>query len=129
MTVVVLSPPTVILASPVRIGATATTDGAWKGSPMASASPSVIGLGLRTFSPPPRKTKTMLVPMPWIESVMVASAPRPMETMAITAATPMTMPRMVRLERSLLEARLSRASRMAWRIFMLFPPPRHRGCG
>jgi hypothetical protein len=35
--------------------------------------------------------------------------------MAITAATPITMPRIVKPERSLLAERLSRASRKAWK--------------
>ena len=49
--------------------------------------------------------------MPWIEPVMVFCAPRPTASMAITAATPITIPRMVSPERSLLAVRLSSASR------------------
>ena len=42
--------------------------------------------------------------------VIEAARPRPMESMAITAATPMTMPSTVSIERSLLALRLSSAS-------------------
>ena len=42
-----------------------------------------------------------------IEPVMVFCAPCPTASMAITAATPMTIPRMVKPDRSLLELRLS----------------------
>jgi hypothetical protein len=40
--------------------------------------------------------------------------------MAITAATPITIPKIVSADRSLLEERLSMASRKAWRIVIVF---------
>ena len=52
----------------------------------------------------PGVIKIRLEPMPWISSVMAAWVPSPRARRAITAPTPMTMPNMVRLERSLLAA-------------------------
>ena len=66
----------------------------------------------------PGWTKRRLVPRDWIISVMEACAPRPMDMREMTAATPMTMPNTVRLDRSLLAQRDVRADRAVSRGFI-----------
>jgi len=51
---------------------------------------------------PPAFTKRRLEPKAWIRSVMASWAPRPMDSIEITAATPITSPNKVREARSLL---------------------------
>src|SRR5690606_17842781 len=63
------------------------------------------------WSGAPLNTKTRLVPMLEIDPVIDACAPLPTASMAITAATPITIPRTVKPERSLLPFKLSMASR------------------
>ena len=53
----------------------------------------------------------VLVPILLIDSVMEACAPFPMESMAITAATPMMIPSMVKRLRVLLRKRARQAMR------------------
>ena len=112
------------------MGATAATDGAANGSEIASASASVIGRGLRTESSGlPRKTNSRFVPMPLIEPVMDASAPRPTASMAITAATPITIPNTVRPDLSLFPLIDSSASRKACAMLIASHPKRRRADG
>ena len=64
--------------------------------------------------PWPRNTCSRFVPSFWMSACTCAVAPSPIVTIVITAATPMTMPRIVSDERSTLR-RISRsASRMAF---------------
>ena len=56
----------------------------------------------------------------------LALAPSPTATIAITAKTPMMMPRVVRKERSLLRRRARTATRMVRKRFMREPPFRRR---
>jgi hypothetical protein len=58
--------------------------------------------GLRTFSlSSPLNTNNRLVPTSFIDPVIDACAPLPTANMAITAATPITIPSTVRPERNL----------------------------
>ena len=85
---------------------------------MASASPS-LNCGTPPPPPPlppgperwPGRTISRLVPRPEICALIDAVAPLPSVTMVITALTPMTMPRMVRKERSRLR-RIERSASM-----------------
>ena len=65
------------------------------------------------------KPGTLLAPVP---AVMVSCAPVPTASMAMTAPTPMTIPRMVSPERILFEFRLSNASMIACQRFIANPP-------
>ena len=119
--VVVLSPPNVNVPDSSNPGATATMEGAAMGSFSAAASAKVSGRSLLVLAcwlgPPscilPLKTNKRLVPIFVMEPVMDSSAPFPTASMAMTAATPITMPRTVNPDRILFPARLSRASRNA----------------
>src|SRR5512137_2530209 len=59
--------------------------------------------------------------VPWLamREVMLAAAPRPMPMVVNTAATPMIMPSMVRMARSLWAAMLSKATRRYLIILMV----------
>ena len=59
----------------------------------------------------PEKSRITLVPEASIIERMRSLAPSPIDTMQITAATPMMMPRAVRLERSVLRRSASVARR------------------
>ena len=59
-----------------------------------------------------------LVPCCWICSSMAARAPEPSEIMAITLATPMITPSMVRAERTALRRMATIAMRRTLRSFM-----------
>ena len=59
----------------------------------------------------PENSRITFVPDASIIERMRSLAPSPIDTMQITAATPMMMPRAVRLERSVLRRRASSASR------------------
>ncbi|MCG3163444.1 MAG: hypothetical protein JMDDDDMK_04871 [Acidobacteria bacterium] len=95
---------------------------------MASTSSTVKVLTLVELVPlrtPPKfieleKIVSILVPMLEICCWIEACAPWPMLTMAITAATPMTMPSMVRAERILLRASARKAIRKITSMFMRF---------
>ena len=56
--------------------------------------------------------------MPWMESVTIFSTPCPTETRVMTAPTPMIMPSMVSIERSLLAVKAPTATRMLSVMFM-----------
>ena len=126
----VFSPPKETTPFPCSAGATASIEGAANWSLIACASPSVNGLGLRMLSPrSPRKTNKRFVPIPLMEPVMDSCAPVPTASMAITAATPMTMPSTVRPERSLLPLILSSASIKACQNVMRHSPVIHPAAG
>ena len=70
----------------------------------------------------PGMTIKRFVPRLWICFCTAASAPCPMLTMVITAATPMMMPSIVRMERSLLRRSARKAVRRVMRrSFMDLP--------
>ena len=126
----VCSPPKETIPSPWSAGATAATEGAANWSRSASASLRVSGFGLRMLSPgSPRKTNNRFVPIPLIDPVMDASAPCPTASMAMTAATPITIPSTVKPDRSLFPFKLSSASRKACRNVMRHHPANHRAGG
>src|SRR5262245_3591575 len=71
----------------------------------------------------PGKTIRRLFPRLWICCWTAASAPRPMLTMVITAATPMMMPSIVSAERSLFRrSARSAVTKVIERTFMTSPP-------
>src|SRR5512143_4104495 len=72
-------------------------------------------------------TVRSVVPSAWMRSFTDCCAPRPSATMAMTAATPITMPSMVRNERSLLAPRASRATPMVSPSSMSAPSSRRPG--
>ena len=69
----------------------------------------------------PGVTMSMLLPRLAIESSTLLLTPMPMETMAMTAATPMMMPSMVRMERSLFANSSCRAMVMLSQINKRLP--------
>src|SRR5439155_113398 len=71
----------------------------------------------------PGSTMIRFEPRLWICSVTRAWAPEPTATMAITAATPMTIPSIVRPLRSLFTRNARREMRTLCRILTRRPPP------
>src|SRR3972149_2892075 len=109
------------------MGATRKIDGAFAGSGSADGSSIESGLGLvklRTFRLP-AVIYIKFLPMLSIELLIEFCAPWPIASMAITAATPITIPNTVNAERSLFEDRPRRASSNWWRRFMMLPPIIH----
>src|SRR5262245_55348615 len=96
---------------------------------MAHASSSVIvSCEPRPWRTPPvlldpDRTMSRFEPRLWICSAMRACAPEPIETIAITAATPMMMPSIVRMLRSLLTRSARTAMRALASAFMPRRPP------
>src|ERR1700690_3886710 len=101
---------------------------------MALASPNVKGRGFLTeeLFCAPEKTNNRFVPTPLIEPRMEACAPFPTASIAMTAATPMTIPSTVNPERVLFELSLSSASMNTTEKFIRYLLNYllllHRGC-
>ena len=101
------------------------------GSSRASDSEIVTALPVPMRNPElvrlPGRTMIVLLPMLAICCWMRCFAPEPMAAVAITAATPITMPSMVSAERSLLTCSARKAMRMEERKCFMVEPPRARG--
>src|SRR5690242_16365300 len=103
---------------------------------IAVTSRSVNGVALVATPPGPRPVWapgvmiSRLLPRLWMLSVILAVVPVPSVTIAITAATPMTMPRMVSVERIALRRIARRASMIVSRSMDWLPHRRrHDGRG
>ena len=111
--------------SALRFAVGATSATAVASRVMALASSILSGAATTLVGPrrsAPGETMSRLVPMLAMSAVIFAVAPRPSVTMAITEATPMTMPSVVSTERIVLR----RTSRNAIRIVDQITP--HLGC-
>ena len=108
-------------------GAAASTDGnsVW----MARRSSQVmVGCEPKPPRPPgpelePENSMMTLVPVPSMEAWMRDFAPSPIDTMQMTAATPMMMPSAVRKERILLRRSAMPAMRRVSAVEIMRPPP------
>ena len=105
--------PYTTCSEPLWIGATSMTDGHSSRMASTSSSDMVGSVPDPMRAPPdevePENTISRLLPMELISLEIRWRAAAPMDSMAITAATPMMMPSMVRLERILLARRARRA--------------------
>ena len=107
------------------IGATAASDGTSRA--MASASASLNGAAPELWPGPirlPGLTISRLLPKLAICSVTLRVAPLPKVTRMITAATPMMMPSIVRIERMTFRRSSRSASNSAFPIIASIFPPR-----
>src|ERR1700693_2085376 len=124
--------PLTTWAPPRTYGAASATSGHCAGMSFASASDSVTALPVPSRTPDllvlPGVMMMMLLPMLAIWSWMRCVAPEPIDTVAITLATPITMPSMVSAERSLFIVRARNAMPIDDFNFFLFfkAPPRQR---
>ncbi len=107
------------LVPPDAVGATADSPDtslrmAFASAMLKSSAPDRVPPGPR--NPWPGRTMSRLLPSFAMSAVTWAVAPAPTVTMVITAPTPMTMPRMVRDDRSALRRIVRWASRKASQI-------------
>ena len=109
-----LAEPYTTCALPGSVGAAASTPGS-SAIAVASSSVSVGALPLPMRNPPcaaePDSTMNRLLPIEAIDRLTESSTPRPIASIRITAATPMTMPSIVSAARMRLAAIAANASR------------------
>ena len=114
--------PNITCAPPRTVGATKDTAGHSATIALPSSSVRVTPTPLPRRMPLvvilPGSTMIRLLPMLWICSLIRAVAPEPTATMAMTAATPMIIPSIVKADRMRLTRRARNAMRMLARSFI-----------
>ena len=108
-----LVPPNTTCAPPRKVGAATWTGAISFSMALESSSLRAADWPLPKRTPPwvtlPGRITRRLAPSDLIRPTTSSRAPPPIETVAMTAATPMTMPSMVRMERSLWALSASKA--------------------